>query len=559
MKRKRLGFEFFEPRIALSANPIFSDVTAVSHFGTQLRNNLSNRYLNHVIQSDNSTRTARDLGSVDGTRLFRNEYVGSNDERDVFRFEMERDGNINLQLDHLTNDADVYLLDSARNTVASSRNPGARADSIQANVSAGEYFVVVQNYARGGTNYWLRITSELVPPPVADSAGESIREALDVGSIRGSRSFAGNVGGADRADYIKFQVDDATRLRISLSELRQDVDMYLLSSSGRRLASSARSGASAESINAWVAKGTYHLAIVPYGSASSSYQLALQTNLSSPTPNPTPSNPVPRTPAPSNPTPSPTPSTPSNPPPPQTTTPAPRPSTPNTPEPPSVPNGPLAAVPFYGNARQDWGLNSINAPEAWAAGFTGQGITVAVIDTGVQTNHPDLSHSIWVNTGEVPGDGIDNDRNGYVDDVNGWDFVSRDNSPQDGNGHGTHVAGIIAAARNEVGGTGVAYASSIMPIRVLNNNGSGNTTDVARGIRYAVDNGADIVNLSLGGGNSQAVFSAPSIRTTEQRVGSSSIWKRKFWHTGLPRETQCVIAECHLCWCSCIRQSPSFI
>jgi subtilisin family serine protease len=115
---------------------------------------------------------------------------------------------------------------------------------------------------------------------------------------------------------------------------------------------------------------------------------------------------------------------------------------------------------------------------------------------------------IWVNAGEIAGNGIDDDANGYIDDVSGWDFASGDNNPDDGNGHGTHVAGTIAADANGFGATGVAPDATIMPVRVLDNNGSGTAAGVAAGIRYAAANGADIINLSLGGGFSSVILSA---------------------------------------------------
>lgn len=169
----------------------------------------------------------------------------------------------------------------------------------------------------------------------------------------------------------------------------------------------------------------------------------------------------------------------------------------------------LPAADYFGS-NLDWNLNSVNAPEAWQAGHRGDGVVVAVIDTGVNINHSDLDDNIWVNSDEIAGDGIDNDGNGYIDDRFGWNFVGNNANVADDNGHGTHVAGSIAAEQNGFGATGVAPDSEIMSIKVLNQQGSGYVSSIARGIRYAVDNGADIVNLSLGGGFSSAIASAIS-------------------------------------------------
>ncbi|NBO32503.1 MAG: peptidase S8 [Cyanobacteria bacterium WB6_1B_304] len=147
-----------------------------------------------------------------------------------------------------------------------------------------------------------------------------------------------------------------------------------------------------------------------------------------------------------------------------------------------------------------WGLDRVGAPTAWAAGVTAAGITVAVVDTGVDTTHTDLDANIWSNPGEIAGNGIDDDNNGFIDDSRGWDFVSGDNDPMDLNGHGTHVAGTIAAENNGTGQTGVAYGARIMPVRVLDAAGSGTYAAIASGVRYATANGARVINLSLGGG-----------------------------------------------------------
>ncbi|MEG4291934.1 S8 family serine peptidase [Microcoleus sp. C2C3] len=151
-------------------------------------------------------------------------------------------------------------------------------------------------------------------------------------------------------------------------------------------------------------------------------------------------------------------------------------------------------------SENNWGVDAINAPEVWAQNITGNEIVVAVVDTGVDYYHPDLDSNIWQNPGEIAENGIDDDRNGFIDDIRGWDFLYNDNYPMDLDvyGHGTHIAGSIAAERNDFGITGVAYNAKIMPVRVLDTLGEGELNNVAAGIRYAADNGANVINLSIG-------------------------------------------------------------
>ena len=126
-------------------------------------------------------------------------------------------------------------------------------------------------------------------------------------------------------------------------------------------------------------------------------------------------------------------------------------------------------------------------------------VVIAVIDTGVDYNHLDLRNNIWVNSAEVPNNGIDDDGNGYVDDINGWDCVGNDNDPMDDNGHGTHVAGIAAAENNKIGTVGVAYNCKIMCLKAGNSSGYFNNSDIAEAIQYAYMNGASVINMSFGG------------------------------------------------------------
>lgn len=151
----------------------------------------------------------------------------------------------------------------------------------------------------------------------------------------------------------------------------------------------------------------------------------------------------------------------------------------------------------------------IDMPETWDISTGGPGCLVAVIDTGTQWNHPDLDANIWANAGEIAGNGIDDDGNGYVDDVRGWDFFDNDNNPDDGDGHGTHTAGTIAAeSNNGTGVAGVAWNCKIMPLRFLGPEG-GATSDAVKALDYAVAKGVKVSNNSWGGGSySTALYNA---------------------------------------------------
>ena len=181
-------------------------------------------------------------------------------------------------------------------------------------------------------------------------------------------------------------------------------------------------------------------------------------------------------------------------------------------------------VPRYAQAtpndslfRAQWGLENvgqsvggaagtadadIDATDAWDAVTGTTGIIVAVVDSGITAGHPDLAPNLYVNPRETAGNGIDDDRNGFTDDVSGYDFAAGDTNPADTNGHGTHVAGTVAARGNDGRGvTGVAWQASLLPLRALGDDGSGSVSDVIRAYDYAARAGARIVNLSLGGGS----------------------------------------------------------
>jgi len=170
-----------------------------------------------------------------------------------------------------------------------------------------------------------------------------------------------------------------------------------------------------------------------------------------------------------------------------------------------------------------WGLSNsgvtggtanvdVDAPEAWAITEGSPDVVVAVLDTGVSQVHPDLKSRLWENPREVPDNKLDDDNNGLIDDVRGWDFIDNDNVPSDQNMHGTHVAGTIAAEKNNSRGVvGVAPGVKIVSLRVLNAKGEGDSAGVMAAIQYAIKlrkAGVNlrVINLSLGGGESTDSF-----------------------------------------------------
>ena len=175
----------------------------------------------------------------------------------------------------------------------------------------------------------------------------------------------------------------------------------------------------------------------------------------------------------------------------------------------TLPNDPNF-VKLWGLSNPDYPGCDIYAPGAWDVQTGSRDVIVAVIDTGVDYNHPDLRDNIWTNPDEIAGNGIDDDGNGFIDDLHGYDFCNDNGDPMDDHYHGTHCAGTIGAAGdNGIGIVGVNWHISIMPIKFLDEEGSGYTYDAVRAVAYATLMGADVMSNSWGGGDySQALKDA---------------------------------------------------
>jgi subtilisin family serine protease len=178
----------------------------------------------------------------------------------------------------------------------------------------------------------------------------------------------------------------------------------------------------------------------------------------------------------------------------------------------AAPSAALAAGPGDPLFDQQWPFareSVLGRAAAWQQS-TGAGALVAVLDTGADLGHPDLQGAFWTNPAEIPGNGVDDDRDGYVDDIHGADIVNDDGDPSDDEGHGTHVAGLIAArAGNDIGGAGLAPDAKLMIVKVLDEHRAGTAGGLAEGIRYAIARGAKIINTSVNGdGQSKALVEA---------------------------------------------------
>ena len=528
-----------------------------------------------ALERNQYTDAIVDLDRLEGT-YNGHDYVGRYDVSDLYRFQIGDRSSVDIAIEGLWGDANLYLLDENHQTLHESTNRGTQSEQIHVELDTGEYFVLVSRYRRHSTNYDLNITSKRLSPPLDvqdqiqdatdigvlsgemlvkdsvnqtepmdfvrfellshsevevgirgesphtqtrlySSTGELIEQPLnlenpgsgdvayelapgtyyvsvestsnlttfyelelrstpidaglpgelnrakDVGVLDGELLVKDSVNGEDSADFFRFELLLHSEVEVGIRGASPNTETQLYSMAGE-LISTSTADSEGDETSHQLPPGTYYAAVVSTSNLTTFYELELRA-----------------TPAGSDPSRSET----------------------KVPETAAA----LPEVDFYGDDRH-WSANLVQAPEAWAAGYTGTDIVVAVVDTGIQLDHDQLAGGVWQNTDEIAGDGIDNDLNGYVDDRFGWDFISPGDLPHDDNGHGTHVAGTIAALRDGHGSTGVSYDAEVMAVRVLDDEGRGSLRGVAKGIRYAVDNGADIINLSLGGDENRDVLEA---------------------------------------------------
>lgn len=397
-----------------------------------------------------------------------NQRVGiSNDPNDYYSFNLDSASVVNIRLTGLSSDVDIELYDLNRNYIDGSFSFDTQDELISTALPAGKYFINVIAY-EGETQYDLSLQSENATGIPGDNAGNDLNSALPIAF---NNNYSDWVGPEDPNDYYQLLLNSSTEIRVQLTGLSADADLELIDGSGNIISFSENGGTEDENISELLESGTYYIRVKPFGGTFTNYSLSVLGQEQS------------------------------------------------TPTEPNAfnsqtgygfldaslavanvlgQNSPFPSVGSFGGDN-DWPINMVNAPTVWNQGYTGDGIVVAVLDTGVDRNHPDLFNNIWTNSGEIPGNGIDDDGNGFTDDVWGWNFARNDNNTLDAQGHGTHVAGTIAGANDGNGVTGIAYQAQIMPVKVLGDDGFGSYEGIANGIVYAVQNGANVINMSLGG------------------------------------------------------------
>lgn len=425
-------------------------------------------------------------------------FVGEDDFQDIYTFTIDTPSTIKLELNGLSADADLFFARDAngngslsRDEIFASGNSGTLPELIESRFFVpSQYYVFVEQGVRGAnTEYNLNINVKSIQFLVNQATPQL------VGTFSGEVKYSvdGVVDENQPAQLYRFDLPQPSNLQVNLRGmypgtdadlvLFQDVNKNNKVDFGEILGVPQQQGNNPEEISfKGLSAGTYFLGVTPFA-GTTRYNLSIL-------------------------------------------------ATPTTPTDkfnslfgyglvdaaaavaaatgkPLDAADPLTSAAKFNNIGD---LNAIDVAPAWKAGYTGKGVVVAVLDSGVDLSHPDLSSNIWRNPKEIPGNGIDDDGNRFIDDVNGWDFVDNDANPSSDlkdseQDHGTHLAGIIGAKRNGIDinspnntleMNGVAYEAQIMPVRVAGFGGRSQSDNVAAGIFYAVDNGAKVINMSFG-------------------------------------------------------------
>lgn len=496
-----------------------------------------------IATGGNNLATARNLGAIAATPQTVSDFLGDDKPENFYRFSLAGPTKITANLTGIRSDADLALIQDingngkvdAQDIIAISENENTQPETITKDLRPGNYFLLVNQF-EGDTNYNLSLSGTPVNAPIGAN-DNTVATARNVALSSTPQTFSDSVSDIDSDDYYRINVTEQSdvNLKLSFANATENADVDLLIAQDSNgdgeidkdeiIEQSENPGSNPEEISLNALKpGEYIVLVEESEISSSSTNYTLEASA---TPDNTPAAALARS-----------------------TTPgyntyfgygninaaaavsraAGKSTFPDVPD--------ITGAAPQNNVSD---LNSIKAPEVWNQGFTGKGVIVAVLDDGVDVKHPDLVGNIWVNSREIPNNGVDDDGNGFIDDVNGYNFSDNTGDPspppgEEGSDHGTHVAGTIAAKKNgaiaDVNGdlydiTGVAYDAQIMAVRVLDGKkGAGKFVDpVAAGIDYAVANGAKVINMSLGvpGSDADQPQDDPDIREALERARQAGI------------------------------------
>ncbi|WP_367288335.1 S8 family serine peptidase [Laspinema palackyanum] len=421
----------------------------------------------------NTLATAADVGVLSEVQV-KSDFLENSNPEDYYKFTLDSFKDVDLFLYDLSGNAQLSLIkdingngiSEPEEVIVTSESKGAQQERMERVLSPGTYFLRVNTIQGDSTyNLWLEANAPEFP---ANGAGNGVADAFNFGLLDRVQRTSGIIGPENPNDFYQFQIDRPRTISLFLDGLSANADLYLVQDRNSNqaiepeemVALSTQKGSTLEQIHLTLDPGNYQIMVSQVGGPTA-YDLSISPQLFNRSSGYGMVNAA----------------------------------------------GAVAAAigtePFLETPPQvgsNWVPDMVNAPAVWNQGYTGEGVIVAVIDGYVDYTHPQLAGSIWTNSDEINGNNIDDDGNGFVDDIMGWNFLDGNNQinridPLEG--HASHVAGIIAGNNNGIGNSGIAPNARIMPVAVIGAF-TGTEERIASGIRYAVDNGARVINLSLG-------------------------------------------------------------
>ncbi|MCT7982718.1 S8 family serine peptidase [Laspinema sp. A4] len=423
----------------------------------------------------NTLGTAADIGLLSEVQI-PSDFLESTNPEDYYKFTLDSFKEVQISLYELSGNAQLSLIEDINvngvidpdEVIVSSESQGASQEKIERILNPGTYFVRA-NTIQGDSTYNLWLEAK-VPELFPNGGGSNVAEAFNFGLLDRVQRTSGIIGTENPNDFYQFQLDRPKTISLFVDGLSDNADLYLVQDRNFNqviepeevVALSTQKGSTLEQIHLTLDPGNYQILVSQVGGPTA-YDLSISPQLFNRSSGYGMVNAAAAVAA-------------------------------------AIGTEPFVAAPTQ--VGSNWVPDMVNAPAVWNQGYTGEGVIVAVIDGYLDYTHPQLAGRIWTNPNEINGNGIDDEGNGFVDDIIGWNFLEGSNQinridPLEG--HASHVAGIIAGNNNGIGNTGIAPNAVIMPVPVIGAF-TGKEEQIADGVRYAVDNGARVINLSLGGG-----------------------------------------------------------